>query len=77
MSLSPRAIALQGIGRPPRLVAVQGLWPDRATASGVYGVRRVRLPQPLIDAQARREIDEDDTLLLLAASVVAGCGRLQ
>lgn len=25
--IAPRAVATQGIGYPPRLVAVQGLWP--------------------------------------------------
>jgi hypothetical protein len=74
VSLSPRAIAVQGIGRSPRLVAVQGLWPDSAFAGGR---RRVRLPRELIDAQAMRVIDEDDTMLLLTVSLAAGAGLLQ
>ena len=75
MSLSPRAIAVQGIGRSPRLVAVQGLWPDSAFTGGRR--RRVRLPRELIDAQALRTIDEDDTMLLLTVSLAAGAGLLQ
>lgn len=29
MSLNPRAIAVQGVGYSPRLLALQGLWPSR------------------------------------------------
>lgn len=47
------------------------------TAAVSGGRRRVRMPASLIDAQALRAIDEDDTLLLLAAALCAGSGLLQ
>jgi len=34
MALNPRAVALQGLGRSPRLVAVQGLWPEESEGDG-------------------------------------------
>lgn len=70
--LSPRAIAVQGLGGySRRLVAVQGLWPADDGGGGlVFGRRRVALPRALA------RIDEDDALLLLAAAHVAAMGRL-
>jgi hypothetical protein len=40
--LSPRAIAVQGIGYTPRLVAVQGLWPFSAGDTDTGGGGRWR-----------------------------------
>ncbi len=75
MSLSPRAIAVQGLGYSTRLVAVQGLWPDAGT--GGSGVLRVRIPRRTVEATRLRLIDEDDTLLVIAGALTAGAGRLQ
>ena len=75
MSLSPRAIAVQGIGFSPRLVSVHGLWPDTGSYGG--GVRRMRLPRSLVDAQRIALIDEDDVLLTIAAALSVGAGSLQ
>ena len=37
---------------------------------------RIRIPARLVDAQRMRTIDEDDTLLLITASVVAAYGAI-
>jgi hypothetical protein len=70
VSLNPRSIAVQGIGRPQRLVAMQGLWPDQTQTIRPAGLRR---RVPVID----RGVDEADALLLLVAGEVAGFGTLQ
>jgi hypothetical protein len=57
MSLKPRAIALQGVGYSPRLVAVQGLWP----------VEEKRLEPPVtrhLPQRKKRRRDTDDDVLL-------------
>lgn len=43
-SLSARAIAVQGLGFTPRLIAVQGLWPfsDEAPDTSSFGARAAR-----------------------------------
>lgn len=73
MSLNPRAIATQGLGRSTRLMAVQGLWPDSlSTGGGGFRSRRVFLQRHLAD---RTGADSD--ALLLAATLAAGLGTLQ
>jgi hypothetical protein len=67
--LSARSIALQGLGRSGRLVAVQGLWPD--TDAIVYGAGRFLLPNKLIDAQRKRLIEADELLLLVCGAVAS------
>ena len=69
--LSPRAIAMQGLGYGPRLVAMQGLWPVDSFGGLGLARQRVRVPRELMQA------DEDDVLLLIAAAHVAAIGRLQ
>ena len=69
MSLSARSIALQGVGFGPRHVALQGLVP---VAVFLPGGRRVRLPRAMVDAHKLGAIDEDDSLLLIAAVIWAG-----
>lgn len=60
MSLSPLATALQGIGFSPRLVAVQGLWPDSETVidenDDGFGMhtRRSWRPMPIADVHPRK-----------------------
>jgi hypothetical protein len=61
---------MQGIGRPQRLVAVQGLWPDQTQTIRPAGLRR---RVPVIDRYA----DEAETLLLLVAGEATAAGRLQ
>jgi hypothetical protein len=68
--LNPRAIAMQGLGRTSRLVAVQGLWPAPAFGGGGYG--RFRVPDDLIDAQRRMQMGADELLLLIAGAVATG-----
>lgn len=57
MSLSPRAVALQGLGFVPRLVALQGLWPAspyrRAPKGAGYGARPVWGARPMQPATVR------------------------
>lgn len=60
-----------------RLFAGRLFGPPHRVFSVGGGVRRVRVPRELIDAQALREIDEDDTLMLLAASLAWQSRRLQ
>ena len=67
-SLQPRAIAMHGLGYSPRLIAVQGLWPQGTTLASVGGPRVVRLP-PNTGA-------DDDLLLLLAASMIIASNRM-
>jgi hypothetical protein len=54
VTISPRAVALQGLGETPRLVAVQGLWPAQElpededdTASPFTHRRRSWRPLPV------------------------------
>jgi hypothetical protein len=61
MSLSPRAIAVQGLGFSPRLVAMQGLWPH-ATSFPNMAARRIR---------EQTQFNDDDEVLLLFAAAVA------
>jgi hypothetical protein len=50
VSLSPIAVAIQGLNRSPRLVAVQGLWPDFEEEPGdetsAFGTHRGRHWRP-------------------------------
>jgi hypothetical protein len=55
--LNPRAIAVQGLGYGPRLVAVAGLWPVETDVT-VLPVRRAFTPPK------RRVKHKDDVLLL-------------
>jgi hypothetical protein len=77
MSLSPRAIALQGIGYTPLLIALQGLWhtpptppPLSAGSSAALGggparrARRRRLQWPPDTAPAVRPVEDEEALLL-------------
>ena len=62
--LSPRAIALQGIGFRPRLVALQGLYPqDDVQKPDVipYGSGRMVYPE----RNKRRRDRDDDVLMFL------------
>jgi hypothetical protein len=67
--LNARAIALQGLGRTSRLVAVQGLWPAPVIGGGGG---RFRVPAEFIDAQRLKQIDSDELLLLIAGAVATG-----
>lgn len=69
MSLNARSIALQGVGFGPRHVALQGLVP---LVGFLPGGRRVRLPRALVAAHRLGAIDEDDSLLLIAAVIWVG-----
>jgi hypothetical protein len=63
-ALSPRAIAVQGVGSAPRVLALQGLWPD-VRQLPVGGRRRVSIPAGLALIN-----DEDDMLLAVLAQAV-------
>jgi hypothetical protein len=77
MSLSPRAIAAQGIGFSPRLVAVQGLWPAAEPPQPpVFGGGRFPVPPDLLAGFRRRLLAEDE-LMLMMASALLGAGVLQ
>ena len=67
-ALNPRAIAAQGIGFTPRLVAVQGLWPVPDTGGGFYTPSRRR-------ARDIAKIDDEEILMLI--SLVISSGLLQ
>jgi hypothetical protein len=56
--LDPRAIALQGIGSSPRLVAVQGLWPSEQQPQPLPPTHRASRKKP-------RKPDDDDVLLFM------------
>jgi hypothetical protein len=77
--LSPRGIALQGIGFSPRLVSVQGLWPITVAppvapevgsnyAPGARGSTDYRRPEI-----TKRQRDDDDLALMLVQALYA-CG---
>lgn len=76
--LSPRAIAVQGIGFSPRLVSVQGLWPfdipvtppdiGSSLIGGVGGGTGRRRPEII-----KRQRDDDDLALVLVQALYA-CG---
>lgn len=66
MNLSPRAIALQGIGYTPRLVALQGLW-DVAGSGAVFMGGPQAVPYP---RGSRRRRDEEVIWLAAAALVL-------
>lgn len=51
--------------------------PAAPPIGGGGGRGRLRVPASLIDAQALREINDDDILLLLATALCAGSGLLQ
>jgi hypothetical protein len=72
VSLPPRQVATQGIAprRGPRVLAVQGLWPQPLGVAS-RGRQRVVVPAELTAAE------EDETLLLIAAAAAAGLGVLQ
>ena len=77
--LSPRAIAVQGIGFTPRLVSVQGLWPYEIPvvtppgagsnyAPGARSRGDYRRPET-----TKRQRDDDDLALMLVQALYA-CG---
>jgi len=72
VSLSPRAIAMQGLGSSTRLVAVQGLWPAGAAFTGAGISRSQRASVPLTYARARLIGDEDEILLAMTLSAWGG-----
>jgi hypothetical protein len=74
MSLSQRAIAVQGLGFSTRLVAVQGLWPIAAPQQ-VFGGGRFPVPPDLLAGFRRRLLAEDE-LMLMMASAILGAGIL-
>lgn len=57
MSIDRRAIATQGLGFSPRMVAVQGLYPTQATTP--LG------PRPRMRRKPKRHDRDDDALLFL------------
>jgi hypothetical protein len=76
MSLSPRAIAVQGLGFGQRLVSVHGLWPVAETPQQpVFGGGRFPVPPDLLAGFRRRLLAEDE-LLLMMASAILGAGIL-
>jgi len=76
--LSPRAIAVQGIGFSPRLVSVQGLWPievpvtppDAGSNYAPGAGRSTGYRRPEI---TKRQRDDDDLALVLLQALYA-CG---
>lgn len=60
-ALDPRAIAAQGVGFSPRVLAAQGLWPVGSPLIGLPARRRDR----------RDAVRDDDELLLLLSAMVA------
>lgn len=56
MSVDPRAVATQGLGFAPRLVAVQGLCPAQTRPLG---------PRPRIRRERKRHDRDDDVLIFL------------
>lgn len=71
MPLSPRAIAVQGLGYSQHLVAVQGLAGISAEPVHGPGYWNLPLPRNLLGAQLA-----DDELILLMAGGVAAMGLL-
>ena len=61
-ALDPRAVASQGIGFTPRLVAAQGLLPSQRRFIGGFTLPRSRT----------RLNDDDEILLLIAAAFASG-----
>jgi len=71
--LSPRAIAVQGLGSGTRLVAMQGLWPaGTAVAPRPRGGRGM----PDLSYARKLQIGAEDELLM-AATLAAWNGVLQ
>lgn len=60
-----------------KLFAGRLFGPTRSAVIGGGGRLRYVLPRQLLDAQAMREIEEDDVLLLIAGALAAGSGYLQ
>ena len=71
MALSPRAIALQGIGSVPRLVAVQGLWPAAPANPPISGGGWSRQHDDHDDKLRKRLIEDDETLIFAIAAWAA------
>jgi hypothetical protein len=63
MTVSPRAIALQGIGSPPRTIATQGFLADAVVVGGLAPARGRPVPafpdRPAQAFAARPEVDPD------------------
>jgi Xaa-Pro aminopeptidase len=79
--LNARAIAMQGLGRSGRLVAVQGLWPEADAGGSNVGARgslakRVREQYELID-EVRRKRDALRRAMALAKKQAADARELQ
>lgn len=66
MTISPRSVALQGFGFGQRHVAMQGFVPvsPRVFIGGGGRTKRV-----VFDRLQLQQMDEDETMLLLAASI--------
>ena len=65
--LSPRSIAMQGLGRGARHTALQGLVPETAAPPFVGGGGR-----PMRDVRRREDEDVEVLLYIVAAAVAAG-----
>ena len=72
MSLSPRAIAVQGLGFGPRLVSVHGLWPvAEPPQPPVFGGGRFPVPPDLLAGFRRRLLAEDELMLMMASAILS------
>lgn len=76
-TLNPRAVAVQGIGFSPLLVALQGLLPSDeppqpvVIGPGGHPWHRHLVPGDLLVAQRQQLIEEDELMLLILANCAA------
>jgi hypothetical protein len=72
VTISARAIAVQGFGYVPRFVALQGLVAYQAPSpQAPAGARRMPVPPGVSERLRQQLIDEDELMLLMAAQIAA------